>query len=152
MTKVIMKKFFEEMTFFGGLAFYLFVIILLLIFQKYIFALKLFLGLIIIYFITLVIRLFYFKNRPKKVGYTNLLEKLDASSFPSIHAARITYLFLFILFSSSFFSYLIVKISLGAVFLLVLYSRIYLFKHDIVDVLSGVVLGGFAILTFFIPL
>jgi len=147
-----MKKFFEEITFFGGIAFYLFVIILLLISQKYIFALRLFLGLMIIYLITFVIRLFYFKDRPKKMEYTSLLEKIDASSFPSIHAARITYLFLFILFSSSFFLNPIVNILMGVVSLLVVYSRIYLYKHDIVDVLAGVILGGFAMIAFFIHL
>jgi len=152
MTKIIMKKFFEEITFFGGIAFYLFVIILLLISQKYIFALRLFLGLMIIYLITFVIRLFYFKDRPKKMEYTSLLEKIDASSFPSIHAARITYLFLFILFSSSFFLNPIVNILMGVVSLLVVYSRIYLYKHDIVDVLAGVILGGFAMIAFFIHL
>ena len=152
MTKIIMKKFFEEITFFGGIAFYLFVIILLLISQKYIFALRLFLGLMIIYLITFVIRLFYFKDRPKKMEYTSLLEKIDASSFPSIHAARITYLFLFILFSSSFFLNPSVNILMGVVSLLVVYSRIYLYKHDIVDVLAGVILGGFAMIAFFIHL
>lgn len=152
MTKLIMKKFFEEITFLGGIAFYLFVIILFLISREYILSLRLFLGLIIIYFMAFVIRLFYFKDRPEKVTHTNFLERIDASSFPSVHAARMTYLFLFILFSSFFFLYPIVKIITGAVFLLALYSRIYLSKHDFVDVLAGVLLGGFAIITFFIPL
>jgi membrane-associated phospholipid phosphatase len=152
MTKIIMKKFFEEITFLGGIAFYLFVIILFIISQEYVLSLRLFLALIIIYFMAFVIRLFYFKDRPEKVTYTNFLERIDASSFPSIHAARLTYLFLFILFSSPFFIQPIVKIIIGAVFLLAVYSRIYLSKHDIVDVLAGVILGGFAIITFFLPL
>ena len=140
------------MTFFGGIAFYLSVTILLLIFQKYTFALRLFLGLVIIYFITFVIRLFYFKERPQKMRYINLLEKIDASSFPSIHAARITYLFLFVLFFLSSFLNPILDILMGVVSLLVIYSRIYLFKHDIVDVIAGIILGGLAAITFLFPL
>ena len=150
MGKLIAKKFFEEMTFFGGIAFYLFVIILLLIFEKLFFAFRLFLGLIIIYFIVFVIRLFYFKHRPKKIEHTNFLEKIDASSFPSVHAARITFLFLFAIFLSG--PDVVIKLIAGLVFLLVLYSRIYLFKHDLIDILGGVVVGAFAMLVFIIPL
>jgi len=145
-----MKKFFEEITFFGGIAFYLFVIILLLIFQKYIFALRLFLGLMIIYFITFIIRLSYFKDRPEKITHTNFLERIDASSFPSIHAARITCLFLFFLFSLFFFLPIAVKILMGVVLLLTIYSRLYLSKHDFIDVLAGIILGYLATIVLFI--
>ena len=146
----LMKKFFEEITFFGGITFYLFVIILLLISKEYIFALKLFLGLAIIYFIAFVIRLFFFKERPKKIEHNNFLEKMDASSFPSIHAARITCLFLFFLFSLFFFLPLAAKLLMGIILLLTLYSRIYLSKHDFVDILAGIILGYLATIVFFI--
>ncbi len=145
-----MKKFFEEITFFGGIAFYFFVIILLLVFKVYISALKLFLGLMIIYLVSFLIRLFYFKERPKKVEHNNFLEKIDASSFPSIHAARITCLFFFFLFSSFFFLPLTVKILMGIVLLITIYSRVYLSKHDFIDILAGIILGYLATIVFFI--
>ncbi|VVB82626.1 PAP2 superfamily protein [uncultured archaeon] len=150
MKKILLQKFFEEITFFGGIAFYFFIILLFFIFNEYILSFKLFLGLMIIYLITFFIRLFYFKERPKKIEHNNFLERIDASSFPSVHAARITFLFLFFLFYSFFSLSLIAKILMGGIFLFTLYSRIYLSKHDAVDIIAGVILGGLAMIIFFI--
>ena len=101
--KIIFDKFFEEITFLGGILFFLLFSILFLILGKPDMFFQLILGLIIIYVLTFLIRLFYFKARPKKVHYKNFLEKLDASSFPSVHAARITFISLFLIIS--FFYY-----------------------------------------------
>jgi membrane-associated phospholipid phosphatase len=35
-----------------------------------------------------LIKLFYFKPRPKEQAYKNLLQKIDASSFPSVHTSN----------------------------------------------------------------
>jgi len=138
--KKILNKFFDEIPFFGGIAFYLFVMILLFIIGETDFFLKLMIGLITIYFVTLLIRIVYFKPRPNREKYKNFIEKIDASSFPSVHASRMTFLFLFstISFSLDF----IVKVFLFLVFILGLYSRIYLKKHFFKDVFGGIILGG----------
>jgi membrane-associated phospholipid phosphatase len=148
MANILLKKFFEEITFLGGLFFYIFLIVLFLILGKEDYALKLFLSLLVIYFLTLVIRIFYFKPRPEKMKYSNFIEKIDASSFPSVHSARTTFLVLF-----SFFSFFLNSVYLILVLILwflVLYSRVYLKKHDITDLLGGIILGGlsFAIASF----
>ena len=136
---MILKKIFDEITFLGGILFYLIVSFLFLYFQKQDIFLKLILALISVYLITAIIRMFYFKNRPKKLNHSNFLEKLDASSFPSIHAARAT--LLFILFSLINLEKLFLIAIMFLLLLSVYYSRIYLKKHDIIDILGGIILG-----------
>jgi len=137
------KKFFEEVTFFGGIVFYLFLIFLLYITGKPDYSIKLSLvfifALIIIYSLTFVIRLFYFKQRPEKIKYSNFIEKIDASSFPSVHAARITFLALFFMFSFTM-NYLYIPVIL-VIWFFTIYSRYYLKKHDTTDLITGIILG-----------
>ncbi|MBS3168584.1 phosphatase PAP2 family protein [Candidatus Woesearchaeota archaeon] len=133
----------QDLSSFGSFVFFLFLIIVSVFFDLYL-SLFLLIGLIIILLIALFIRTFYFKSRPNHEAYRNFIEKIDASSFPSVHAARV--LFLAILFSLYFN-----KILLTILFFLLAFgtcwSRIYLKKHDIYDVIGGIFLG---IITFFI--
>ena len=100
-------------------------------------------GLSLIYLITLAIRTFYYKPRPSTIKYNNFLEKIDASSFPSVHSARVTFIFLFFVFYIT--KNLLTILILIFLTLFTYYSRIYLKKHDYIDVFGGIVLG---ILTF----
>lgn len=146
MTKMsLSKKFFEEITFFGSISLYLFLIIFLYILGKPDYSIKIILALLIIYSLTFIIRLFYFKARPEKVKYSSFIEKIDASSFPSVHAARITVLALLLFFYSTINYYLIALTIL--VWFLTIYSRFYLKKHDATDLIGGIALG---VLTFII--
>jgi len=139
MSNIIIRKIFEELTFFGGIAFYMFLVVLFFVLGQVDLVVGLVLGLIFIYLITFFIRLFYFKPRPRRVGYKNLLEKVDASSFPSVHAARAFFLCFFMLFV--FDLHLVVEGIVVVLMILVIYSRIYLLKHDITDAIGGVLLG-----------
>lgn len=85
-----------------------------------------------------LIKIVFPKKRPNGQSYTNLLEKIDAGSFPSIHASRITLVYL-TLFSNT--ESLAIKIVLLAVIILVFVSRVQLKKHFWVDVLGGFVIG-----------
>lgn len=136
---IIINLAFKELTFFGGLSFYAFLIVLFALLSHQDYSTKLLFGLFLIYFITLIIRTIYFKPRPKRVEYNNFIEKLNASSFPSVHSARATFLTLFTLL---FFSLNSLYTSILLVlWLLVLASRIYLKKHDLFDVFGGFLLG-----------
>ncbi|MFA5020217.1 MAG: phosphatase PAP2 family protein [Candidatus Pacearchaeota archaeon] len=143
---MIAKKIFQELTFLGGILFYLLFSGWFFIQKEYKLFFILISGLIIIYLATFLIRIFYFKNRPQKQDYKNLLERLDASSFPSVHSARISFIFIFMEyhFLSSVYLSLLFLILLS----LVLYSRIYLKKHDLADVIAGVILGTLTSLIF----
>ena len=101
---------------------------------------KLSIGLIFIYIAIILIRTFYFKERPEKLPHKNYIERLDASSFPSLHAARISLIGAVLMehYNNLYFSILSVLIILA-----VCYSRIRLKKHDFADIAYGIILGIF---------
>ena len=96
------------------------------------------LGFAIIYAITVVIRTLYFKDRPEKFKHDSFLERLDASSFPSLHAARSTLVFAFLssTVNKPYFTALC-----ALIVLVTCISRIKLKCHDWKDVTAGIVLG-----------
>ena len=95
-------------------------------------------GLIFIELVSRGIRIFYYKDRPRKETHNNFLEKLDASSFPSIHSARSSFVFL-VLYSLTNYPANLLFILL---FLIVGFTRVLLKKYYIIDVLSGFIIGG----------
>ncbi len=96
-------------------------------------------GIILIYVLTVPTKLLLFRNRPKKMNYKALWEKIEASSFPSVHAARATFMFLAL---AARFANPVVSAILLATALAVIYSRIYLKKHYAVDVIGGTMIGA----------
>ncbi len=98
-------------------------------------------GMIFIVLAGYGIRVFYFKARPNKEEYGNWFERLDSSSFPSIHAARAAF---YALFFNGVFGNVLVLALLVVLGALVCYSRIRLKKHDWSDVAGGIVLGAAA--------
>ena len=135
-----LHEFFRDLTTFGGFTFYALMLIITLIWSRPLFW-SLFRGLLLVSTVVVLIRLFYFKERPKSQEYHNLIQKIDASSFPSLHTARIVFL-AFMAYSIFHNQYVtMVAVLLAA---LVSYSRIYLQKHDWLDLVGGVVLGGIA--------
>ncbi len=99
-------------------------------------ALQLIVAYGITYVIAGIIKLTYFKDRPKKQNYNNGLEKIDASAFPSVHSARATAIALIL--SKTFPQ---AQWFFATITLLVCYSRIKVHKHDWKDIFGGIVLG-----------
>lgn len=134
----IVFKFFEQITVLGSVSFYSIFVLFFLALGDYVNSIKLIVGMGIMYVVTIGIRLFYFKPRPEKLKYNSWIEKIDASSFPSLHSGRAVFLYFFF-----------VSLALGnfvnmLVFLLMLMifcSRIYLKKHYWIDVIAGAVMG-----------
>ncbi len=129
---------FRDITTFGGAIFYLtFVLVLFLVDQKNL-SFTLLAGFISTLVITVIIRLLYFRERPRKQEFHNILERLDASSFPSLHAGRAVFLAGVGISYSPSLLFTLLCIVAGA---LIIYSRIHLKKHDWIDVLGGIVVG-----------
>ncbi len=138
----IFDVFMKDFSSIGSMVFYGLVMIMFFILEFYKISLFLLLSFILLSSITIIIRSIYFKTRPNVMKHNSFFERLDASSFPSVHSARIIVLFLTYLF---FFEInLSITIVLGAITLCVLYSRIYLKKHYLIDVVFGV-LNGFVV-------
>ena len=129
----------KDLTIFGSLVFYLFLIGLFFGLKEYKFAIKLVLGLFFSYIITIFIRSIYYKQRPDKQKYNNFLEKIDSSSFPSMHTMRIS-----IVFFLSWFEMTNLVLS-GLFFILLIIvaiSRFILKRHYLSDIIVGFLIGA----------
>ncbi len=85
------------------------------------------------------IKYYFPKARPNQQSYETGLEKIDAGSFPSIHASRLSFVMFSLISLTTFLPY---KILFGLMMLIVGYSRIFLKKHFFVDVVSGYAFGA----------
>jgi len=128
----------QELTMLGGFIFYFLLLIFMLALQQLTLFYRLIFGFLFTFLIVLGIRSFYFKSRPNQQIYRNFIEKLDASSFPSLHTARVT--FLALLFSFHL-QQIYTTIFFSIIALLIIYSRVHLKKHDWKDLLGGIILG-----------
>ncbi|MAG61046.1 hypothetical protein CL619_04625 [archaeon] len=143
MSKQVIHSFIEsvirDITTFGGFPFFGAVILfLLLLGQQNATVFQLVVGIIFIMAIAILIRSIYFKSRPKSLPYNNWLEKIEASSFPSIHATRVWFLaFVF----GNYFQNIAIWALLAISAVAVCYSRLHMKRHDLWDLVGGTVLG-----------
>ncbi len=134
----IKKGLWKDITALGG-TFFFFIVLAFLISLGYTkLFIQLFIGFLFTGIIITLARMMYFKPRPKPKEYTNFIERIDASSFPSWHAARIVFLSLTLY---TFFQNRYISLILLALVLIVCYSRIRLQKHDWIDISAGILLG-----------
>jgi membrane-associated phospholipid phosphatase len=135
----------RDITSLGSTSIVLFTLLILLVIQQYTIFTQFITGILSLYAIVIIIRCFYFKQRPKKEEYKGWLQKMDASSFPSMHTAR-AWLYVAIFSTATTPP---ITIALALIALAVSYSRIKLFKHFFIDVFAGALLGlivGFVVL------
>ncbi len=85
-----------------------------------------------------ILKLIYPKERPVPMPRKTFYQKYEAGSFPSVHTARIAAVSVFLSFAYPNAAAIATGF-LGT--LLVGYSRIYLQKHYIIDVIAGIVIG-----------
>jgi len=128
----------RDATALGGSFFFMFLVLAVLVTGGFMLSLRLLFGFFFSLLIVVLIRTFYYRDRPKKQHFRNYLQKIDASSFPSWHAARVIFLSLTFgnLLQNTYFALFLIVVAL-----LVTYSRIFLEKHDKWDVAGGIVLG-----------
>ena len=134
----MINEFLQDMKALGGLPIYVIIIALFLTMGDFIISTALTIGLVISYAVTIGIRSVYFKERPKKVKYRTKLEKLDASSFPSMHTIRVVVLGIILAtaISTPLFSILAIPCVILAA-----YARVKLKRHRLIDVAAGGVFG-----------
>lgn len=146
-SRVVSEEFIKDISSLGSLAFYLLMILATFLAGEYAISYKLVLSLALIFIATYSIKLFYVKPRPdfRKRKFSSLMERLNESSFPSVHAARIT------LISMAMYS-VFPQFSLLSLLLILLvsFSRIYLKRHYLLDVAAGIIIGFSAGYTIFL--
>lgn len=106
------------------------------------------------FFFGSIIKYCYYKPRPEPQKYTNRWQKIDASSFPSIHTANSLILAFFGLMASGGLviqnapirQQLIVQVVLPLFWILfyitISYSRVVLKKHFWIDLVGGTIFGA----------
>ena len=99
---------------------------------------KLLLALLVNEILCSIIKLVFHKPRPDGQTYKGVLEKIDAGSFPSIHASRISLVYLTLMAHTNLLS---LKVIFALVIMTVLYSRVALKRHFWIDILGGFVIG-----------
>ncbi|MBS3176025.1 phosphatase PAP2 family protein [Candidatus Woesearchaeota archaeon] len=137
-TEVMLRRYMRDITSLGSIVVSGLLIVYFYLTRQWRIANILVLGSVMCVAIPAVIRKVYFKKRPRTQEYHSSLEKLDASSFPSVHATRS---FFFAYSLSYYFQNEILSIFFFALAALISYTRIYLKKHDWVDITVGVILG-----------
>ena len=136
----------KDLSAYGGFPFYGLVILVFLLSGDTRFALTLILSTVLITAIVSAMRLAYFKPRPgvPRKKYTAVYERIDNSSFPSIHAARS------VMISFALISKMPVFAPVATLLILaVCLSRLHFKRHDTKDLAAGLLIGYALSLLFF---
>lgn len=129
----------EDMKSLGGFWLYLVITAVFAGIGEGLIALGLLVVLALAFIIIICIRSLFFRPRPKPYKYRTWYDRIDASSFPSMHATRAAILAIFL-------TYLMDSVFLGVVFSLcavgVAAARVVGKKHHVSDVVAGLILGS----------
>ena len=90
-------------------------------------------------FVCGAVKFIYPKERPVPMPRNTIFQKYLAGSFPSVHTARIT---AFSAAIAAFYTNTAFILIASLVVICVGYSRIYLKKHYIIDVIAGFLIGA----------
>jgi membrane-associated phospholipid phosphatase len=132
------KEFTEDIKALGGLPIFLVFIASFFILGYVAMSIRLAIGLFLAYALTSSIRFIFFRQRPDKQKFKSLAQKIDASSFPSLHAMRAGCLaVLLILFFNNTFVTILAIISAVCVALV----RVVQKRHFASDVIVGLIFG-----------
>lgn len=134
----LIKDFHRDVTAFGSLVFSLILVLVPVSFNEYRLATQLSVAFILSYAITFPIKFLFFKERPEKQPHSNLWERVDASSFPSLHSMRATsYAIPLIAFNPApLFTAIVILLALGTMI-----TRLTTRKHFMVDIIAGALIG-----------
>ena len=113
------------------------------------YAVLLFAGILMSYGGGSFIKFFFFKPRPLPYVFQNWLEKIDASSFPSIHTSNATIIAMIrsrwwhqsIVSWTDRFLIIPIVVTVVSICAAIALSRIELKKHFTIDVLAGMLFG-----------
>ena len=122
----------------AGLPFFVVLVIATFLLGLLALSAQLLVALILATGLTILIRTFYFERRPDRQSYKNFFEKIDASSFPSLHAMRAAVLATLL---AAYFANLWLTILFWACAIVVALARVLLKRHFVKDVIVGLIAG-----------
>lgn len=132
------KECVRDVTSLGGFTLYWFIIFLFIGLTEWSLVGKLIFSFFVTMGIAYVIRIIYFKERPLREFYATHVERMEASSFPSLHTMRFSALATVLV---PYFDNFLAGVFLGIFVVVVGLSRMNLKKHYLIDVVVGLLLG-----------
>lgn len=135
---MFIKEVIEDTKAFGGFPFYELVSFSFLILGYWPVFLQLTAGLVFAFAFSFSLRLLFFRNRPEKQNFKTIAGRIDASSFPSLHAMRVA---LLVTVVSLFFSNILLTILLGICAIGTAFCRVLQKRHYPSDVVFGLISG-----------
>lgn len=123
----------------GGNPVYISVAVLFWLFGHVNVTYRLAVALILCYAVTTFFRLAIFRERPQKQKFKNVLERIDASSFPSLHSMRAA---VWALSAAVFFNQPFVWILAAITALSVAAARVLQKRHHLTDAMAGLIAGS----------
>lgn len=139
----MIKKIFDialsQVTEMGGSMLFLSIMLLVLVLQQVMLFTQLFVSIVLIFSVVIFFKGIFYTPRPLKKKHTNFIEKIDASSFPSAHTMRAVSLAIIF---SAYFNDILTTIFFSIFAALVAFSRLYLKKHYLRDILGGAVMSA----------
>jgi membrane-associated phospholipid phosphatase len=138
------KELWHQISAFGGIALSGFAVVFSYLVGYKLLSLQFLTEIVLALLVVVIIRSVYFRPRPDKTTYKSWIGRLDASSFPSMHAMRV--FGLATILSINFPKPEIIILS-TLIALSVSVSRLIMKRHHISDVIVGGILGvliGFA--------
>lgn len=122
----------------AGLPLYGVIFVISGVLKQYALAVELVIALGLCFLVTIIVRAFYFQERPMKQEFKSGLEKLDAASFPSLHSMRGAVLATLL---GMFFSNVMLGVLFALCALAIACARVAQKRHFARDVVAGLVLG-----------
>ena len=147
----LLNELWDDIKALGGLPLFGMVSLLALALGHVLLFAQLVVGVGFVYAIVAVIRSLWFVQRPKPRASGTWLERMDASSFPSIHTTRATLLGgLLMLFLRNNNASILLALGVLAVAVI----KVKIKHHYVRDVIGGLVLGSLLVLAlhFYLPL
>ena len=138
MSSRMMQRAIKNLSALGAVPFYLFLTVFIFLIGNYSTFLQLLIGFAASYGIVIAIRSVYYRPRPRPENYSSIIEKIDASSFPSLHSLRITMISVILVYS---YNSLLAILFFSLVSISVCYTRYYLKRHYFSDIIAGISLG-----------
>jgi len=134
----LINEFWDSITLLGTPVFYIIIILIVSQLNSQVDAVIIFTEFLLLEVLCFLLKMVIPKKRPETSIKKSIINLYEERSFPSIHAARVSLLVL-LLFP------ILPKLDLFFISIVILvgYSRIYLRKHDFIDILGGILLGVF---------
>lgn len=134
----MLKDLVQDVKAFGGTPLFVLLALLAFFLQEVVLSAQLVIGYLVSFAVTAIIRAAYFKERPHRRKHRTWVERIDASSFPSLHAMRAAVLAVVL---GAFFASTVVSVLLALVAVGVGVVRVMQKRHYASDVVAGLVLG-----------